>query len=163
MQPFDAILHEHGAMLSRIISSYEADRALKDELMQEVALAIWQALPRFRGEGSVRAFLARICHNRCITHVSKAVKAPKSVDISAELESGGPGPEEQALKAQRREKLMIAMRRLPVGQRQVMTLALEGFSHQEIGAAVGITENNVGVRLNRAKAALTDMLAGGSA
>ena len=46
----------------------------------------------------------------------------------------------------------------PLSLRQAVTLALEGFSHAEIADALGITANSVGVRLNRAKAALKSAL-----
>ena len=55
-------------------------------------------------------------------------------------------------------RLQDAVRRLPLSQRQAVTLALEGFSHAEIADALGITANSVGVRLNRAKAALKSVL-----
>ena len=44
--------------------SYEAVASVREELVQEIALAIWQALPRFRGECSERTFVFRIAHNR---------------------------------------------------------------------------------------------------
>ena len=46
------------------------------------------------------------------------------------------------------------MRTLPLGQRQVLTLALEGLSHGEIAEVVGITPENAAVRLGRAREAL---------
>ena len=55
---------------------------------------------------------------------------------------------------------MKAVRELKLSQRQVVTLALEGFSHGEIADMLGITENNATVRFARAKAALQDLLKG---
>ena len=45
--------------------------------------------------------------------------------------------------------------------RQVLVLSLEGLSHREIADVVGITENNVAVRLNRARTAVRERLKGG--
>jgi RNA polymerase sigma-70 factor (ECF subfamily) len=53
---------------------------------------------------------------------------------------------------------MAAIQQLPVGQRQVIVLTLEGLSHAEMADVIGITENNVAVRVNRAKSALKEIL-----
>lgn len=69
-----------------------------------------------------------------------------------------------ATAAAERERLLGAIQRLPEGHRQVVLLSLEGLSHADIAEVLGITENNVAVRLSRARRALKDLLAaeGGS-
>jgi RNA polymerase sigma-70 factor (ECF subfamily) len=145
-------------MLSRIVASYEADPALQQELMQEVSLALWQALPKFQGTGSLKAYVARIAQNRCITHVGKAVRQPKQAVLDENLACRAESVEETIERAQKREHLLGAVRSLPVPLRQVTTLALEGFSHKEIAEALSISENNAMVRFSRAKTALRSQL-----
>ena len=53
---------------------------------------------------------------------------------------------------------MDAVQSLPVNQRQVVTLMLEGFSYAEIADVLGITETNVGARLTRARQMLRHRL-----
>jgi len=151
---FKAVLQENGTMLSRIVSSYEADPALQQELLQDVSLALWQALPKFRGTGSLRGYVAKVAQNRCITHVGKAVRQPKKAVLDDNLIADGEGLEESIHRSQQRVQLLAAVRELPLSLRQVTTLALEGFSHKEIGEALAISENNAMVRFSRAKAAL---------
>jgi DNA-directed RNA polymerase specialized sigma24 family protein len=55
---------------------------------------------------------------------------------------------------ERTEQFLRHLRTLPLGQRQVLALALEGLPHAEIAAIVGITPENVAVRLGRARVAL---------
>ncbi|NVJ98309.1 MAG: sigma-70 family RNA polymerase sigma factor [Alphaproteobacteria bacterium] len=141
-------------MLSRIVASYEADPALQQELLQEVSLALWQALRKYRGEGSLKAYAARIAQNRCISHVAKAAKAPRQAELDENLPSMAGGPEEDVSRIQQREALLGAVRALPLPLRQVTTLALEGFSHREIAETLNISENNAMVRFSRAKAEL---------
>ncbi len=141
-------------MLARICASYEADPGRRQDLMQEVALAIWQALPAFRGEGNIKAFLARITHNRCVTHVAREVKVPRGPEIGVDFPHDGSTPEDHTANDQMRKGLMQAVRALPLSQRQVVVLVLEGFSYREVGHALGISEGNVAVRFNRAKSAL---------
>ena len=54
--------------------------------------------------------------------------------------------------------MLAAIRALPVNYRQVITLALEDMTPVEIAAVLGVTENNVAVRLNRARKALRIIL-----
>jgi RNA polymerase sigma-70 factor (ECF subfamily) len=69
-----------------------------------------------------------------------------------------PQPEEQAAQSNQWERLMSAIQSLPVTQRQMIALMLEGLSHAEIGEVLGITENNVAVRLTRARKALKEAM-----
>lgn len=138
-------------MLSRIVASYEADPAQQQELLQEVSLALWQALPKFRGEGSLKGYVARVAQNKCITHVSNAVKAPRQTVLDERLASDLLAPDEHMAREQMRQNLLSAVRALPLNLRQVTTLALEGFSHREIAETLGISENNAMVRFSRAK------------
>ena len=68
---FGRLLKANHAPLTRLTASYAANRSDRDDLLQEIAIALWRALPSFRGECAERTFLFRIAHNRCMTHLSK--------------------------------------------------------------------------------------------
>ena len=57
--------------------------------------------------------------------------------------------------------MQAAVRELPLGLRQVVVLTLEGLSNAEVADVVGISENNVAVRMTRARAELTRLLGAG--
>ena len=65
-----------------------------------------------------------------------------------------PRPDELAARMETAGRLQSAMRMLPLPLRQVMVLAFEGLSNEEIAAVLGLTANHVGVRLHRGKARL---------
>jgi RNA polymerase sigma factor (sigma-70 family) len=156
-QQFDRIMDEYGHALLRLCFGYEKVASSRDELMQEIALAVWQALPHFRGECSERTFVYRIAHNCAITHVCRRRPAHESLDellSPAEPVDPKPHPEEQLAKAHQRDQLRSAIQRLPLVYRQVVMLMLEDLSHAEIAEVLGVTDNNVAVRLNRARKAL---------
>ena len=144
---------DHGPAVRRIVASYAGPRTDQEDLAQDVAIAIWQAMPGFRGEASPRTFLFRIAHYRGVTHLARRKPAPPCSE-QIEIADGAPGPEVQASDRQEVARLFVALRALPVPQRQVLTLALEGLSHKEIGECLGTSPENVAVRLNRARAAL---------
>jgi RNA polymerase sigma-70 factor (ECF subfamily) len=155
---FDEVWLSHGGMVQRIASTYEADREKARELTQEIALALWRALPAFRGEGSLKAFIARIAHNRAISHVVKAKAEPRTAEIDDEMPSAAPLAEAVIMDNDRRARLVAAVRALPIGYAQVVSLALEDFSTDEIAATLGLTPGNVAVRMTRAKIMLKQTL-----
>lgn len=160
-QRFDRLLHEHGPALSRLAFGYEKRRAVREELMQEIALAIWQALPRFRGDCSERTFVFRIAHNRGLTHAMRRRPSHEPLDaVGGHVEPADPRPrpDEQAAERVRRDWLRDAIRRLPPILRETLMLALEDFPTGEIAEVLGISENNVAVRLTRARKALKQFL-----
>jgi len=160
---FDRILSEYGGAIARLACSYEAVASVREELVQEIALAIWQALAHFRGECSERTFVYRIAHNRGLSHVWKRRPAHQPLDELEEADQPidpRPHPEEQAARSDQRVQLMSAIQSLPVTQRQMIVLMLEGLSHAEMADVLGISENNVAVRLNRARNALKEALGG---
>ena len=158
---FDRILEEAGAALNRVAGSYETNPQLREDLFQEICLAIWQALPRFRGESSERTFIFRIAHNRGLSHCWRRRGGPRQLPEDAVPPSPRPDPETEAVQAQSRNQLLDAVRDLPVGLRQVVTLTLEGLSLKEVSEVLEITENNVAVRLTRARGMLRTALESG--
>jgi RNA polymerase sigma-70 factor (ECF subfamily) len=148
---FDDVVERHGPMIRRIAASHEARPDLAQELVQDILFAVWRALPSFRGDGSLKSFVARIAGNRAASHVAKAVRAPAGDDIDPEWPSAESSPETAVLAGDRQARLLVAVRELPLVSRQVVTLTLEGFGPGEIAAALGLSANAVSIRLTRAK------------
>lgn len=160
-EQFDRVIREHGPAISRLASSYERVTGSREELVQDIALAIWQALPHFRGECSERTFIYRIAHNRGLTHCWKRRPAHEPLDELQESHQPidpRPHPEEETARKDQHARLLSAVQSLPVGHRQVIHLLLEDLSHAEMAEILGITENNVAVRLNRARKALKEAM-----
>ena len=81
---FERMMREHGPSVLRLASVYTRNPASRDDLAQEIALALWTALPRFRGECSERTLIFRIAHNRALTHVARSSKAHGDLNEAAE-------------------------------------------------------------------------------
>ena len=154
----DDVLANHGDMLGRIAASYEARPTQRQDLLQEITVAIWRALPGFRQEAPMKSFVARIAHNRGVSHVISCKREGRLTVLHEDLADPGAGPEQQTDGQLSRRRLLTAVRGLSIGARQVVTLALEGFSHAEIADVLGISVNNVDVRLSRARDALRRQL-----
>jgi RNA polymerase sigma factor (sigma-70 family) len=157
---FYRILREYGPALSRLAYGYEKAASVREELMQEIALALWQALPQFRGECSERTFVYRVGHNRGLTHAYRRPAQHERIDDLEHLQLVDPQPDlgQQIAAIDQRNRLRSAIQSLPLTYRQVVMLLLEDLSQAEIAEVLGITEGNVAVRLNRARAALKQAL-----
>lgn len=155
---FDRIVRDHGPALRRLALTYARTQADADDLFQDICFGLWRALPTFRGESSERTFAFRIGHNRGITFRTRHRHYEPIEDA---LPDQRPGPDAVAGRALLRDRLMEAIRSLPEGQRQVITLALEDLTHAEIAEVLGVTENNVAVRLTRARQRLRHLLGTG--
>jgi RNA polymerase sigma-70 factor (ECF subfamily) len=153
------LVQDHERAIQRLAMTYEREPGRRQDLVQEIWLALWRALPSFRGDCSQRTFVFRIAHNRGVTHVQHWLRRKtEELDVDAPVVDERVDPEGDAIQRQRRERLRASVTRLPLGLRQVVVLALEGLSHREVGDVLGLTENNVAVRLTRARAALAQLL-----
>lgn len=157
---FGRWMADYEKMLRHIIIGFEAKPAIQDELFQDIALNIWKALPSFKGDASAKTFVARIAHNVLASHVAKAVKSFKAEPLGEQTPEAieHATPYKALDQQQRQERLSTAIRSLSFEQQQVITLALEGMSYQEMASILGIESSLVGVRLMRAKQALSSLL-----
>jgi RNA polymerase sigma-70 factor (ECF subfamily) len=152
------LLTVNRAILSRMAMAYVRTAQDRDDLLQEIAIGLWRALPAFRGECSERTFLLRIAHNRCLTFVENRRQTVSIEDAGFEMQDPSASCEEQLACRQQRERLLGAIRSLPLIHREVVLLTLEGLDYREISEVVGITESNVGARLSRARQQLKQAL-----
>lgn len=153
--PFERVVAEYGPLISRIAMTYEADPGLREDLVQQILLAVWQALPSFRADSSLKTFIVRIAQNRAISFVAREVRRPQTAaEIPETIEADEPTPEESAIHSNEREALVAATQQLPLPQRQVIVMLLEGFTYAEIAETLDIAPNALALRLSRAKSAL---------
>ncbi len=153
------LLSEHARPLERIAASYARSRHDREDLLQDFAMALWTALPGFRGECSEKTFVLRVAHNRALSFLAK--RAPVVDDASLEASataSSGKNPAIVYERSERGSRLLAAVQALPVPHRQVVTLILEGLAYREIAEVLGTTETNVAVRASRARAAMRALL-----
>jgi RNA polymerase sigma-70 factor (ECF subfamily) len=155
---FDLVVAENLAMIRRIAAAHELNPSAREDLTQDILYAVWRALPKFRGEGTLRGFVARIATNRAITHIDRAVGGPSSVELKADLATADFNPEERAIASDRAARLATAIQALPIGLREPAVLALEGLTAREVAGVLGITPNAVTIRMTRARAELRKLI-----
>jgi RNA polymerase sigma factor (sigma-70 family) len=149
---FLRIYEQYGAALERLAGAYAVAREDREDLLQEIAAALWRALPSYRGEASERTWLYRVAHNVAITATVKQRKREKrevAPEPPLDIPSAGASAEQDLLTEEKRRMLFGAIRSLPAVDRQITVLHLEGLSGAEIEAVTGIAEGAVATRLTR--------------
>jgi RNA polymerase sigma-70 factor (ECF subfamily) len=144
--PHVKAFHPH---LWRAVCGYELNPAVREELLQDVLLAIWGSLPRLRDADRLLPFVLRIAHNLGASHVRAETRMPSPVPLDDMLHDVADPATADA--SARTQWLFEALATLPLKLRQVLMLQLEGFDYQEIADMLGISAENVGVRLHRAR------------
>lgn len=114
-------------------------------------MALWTALPRFRGESSERTWVYRVAHNTAISFAARQRRrGRREQPVEPVHEPALPASQEgDAIDEQRRAILWAAVQALPVADRQVIVLHFEGLSAQEIESVTGLSAGAVATRLTR--------------
>jgi RNA polymerase sigma factor (sigma-70 family) len=153
-QLFAEVRGSCGKLIEHVALGCEADPSLRRELVQDILLAIWTALPGFRGESSVSTFALAIARKRCTSHASRLARAPRAVELTADLICPAVPPDEAALRNDRDRLLARSLGLLPICQREAILLCLKGFSYGEMATILGISTNAAMLRCQRAKGIL---------
>lgn len=157
---YEDLLRRYVAPLRRLAWSYV--RGGSDDLFQEIAMALWQALPRFRGDSSERTWVYRIAHNTAISFVSSGRRrAQREIleDASSEPASTA-SAEADLIEDERRTRVWRAVRALPVLDRQIISMHLEGLSAAEVSAVTGVSSIAIATRLTRIRHRLANDIRG---
>ena len=158
-----AAWREFGQAMSRLAASYEIDPEHREDLLQNIQLALWQSFANYAGKCSLRTWVYRVAHNTAATHVlrRKRVRQNRWVSIE-ELDSARDTFEAQSVldnQALLRRVQSLVLQLKPV-DRDVLLLYLEGFEPREIADVVGLSSNLVAQKVHRTKKQLKQKLAG---
>jgi RNA polymerase sigma-70 factor (ECF subfamily) len=138
------------------------DAAAAEDIVHETFVALPRAIRRFRGEGSLRAFLIGVAANHSRRHVRSATRRRRATERLAEREEVRPRAIDATaalITRQMAHRLWAALDELPLDQRVVFVLCeAEQRTSVEVAAIVGAPEGTVRTRLFHAKRKLREML-----
>ncbi|MBL8227204.1 MAG: RNA polymerase sigma factor [Bryobacterales bacterium] len=159
---YEDLLMRYAAPLRRLAWAYTRDGQHGDDLFQEIALALWTALPRFRGDSSERTWVYRVAHNTAISHMAgERRRRQREQTVNPPSEPSAVATQERdLLRTQQQQQLWRAVCGLPVADRQLVVLYLEGLAYSEIEGVTGVSQGNVATRLTRIRQRLASQLRG---
>lgn len=150
---------EHGAILYHVVNGF-AGGDDRNDLLQEVLLAVWKSIPAFRGRAKPTTYLYRVCHNAALLWIRREKNYRRRVEQFGAMAPNEPASATGSLTDQRLARLYAAIHQLKPLDRSLILLSLDGLSYREMAEVLGISESNVGVKLNRIKTQLTQTLKG---
>ncbi len=150
---FEEVVQQLGPAIMRMLPGYESDAARRDDLRQEILVALWRALPNFRGASSLRTFGFRVAHNTALRHRRDRARWRHR---QPERDESPPAPSVHDRVEQRQTLARIHghIRALPAPDRQLLLLYLEGLPTAEIADVTGLSRTNVTTRLSRLRTRL---------
>jgi RNA polymerase sigma-70 factor, ECF subfamily len=148
---------EHAPHIDAVVRRLCGDPDLAADVSQEVWMQIFRALPSYRGDSQFGTWAHRIAVNRTLNALRKSRRISGS---ETDIEDDTASVEMDSDRAFLAESIEQAMTQLSPGARAVFVLHdIEGFTHGEIGAQLGITAGGSKSQLFKARAKLRRLLA----
>jgi RNA polymerase sigma-70 factor (ECF subfamily) len=158
-----AWLDEHSASVLKVARAYTLTSDECQDLAQEILLQAWRSLASFEGKASPATWFYRVALHTAMNWKRKdgprRTKQQPLVEVQTVVTPGGDSAE-QAQQRELVERLYAAIHQLPKGDAALVLLYLDELSYREMAEVLGISESNVGVKLNRAKKALGALMNG---
>jgi len=157
--PFRPSIEALRPVLYRIAYAWCHDAALADDLVQDTLSKAWARRAQLRDEASLKAWMVSIMNHCWLDHLRSRRDFDDVEAWEDILESGAESPEACCNREQVIACVRLAVSRLPLGQRQVLTLVdLEEFGYAEVARILDIPVGTVMSRLSRARASLKSLL-----
>ncbi len=145
---------EHQALIYKVCRLYRDTHEDREDLFQEIVYHLWKSYPTFQGKSKISSWIYRISLN-----VALASFRRKGIELSGTDSFPENIAVQDAVQEETREELLFkVIKKLDDAEKAIVALYLEDMSYAEIAEIIGISENNVGVRLNRIKRKIKTLL-----
>lgn len=155
-QTFQNLHAQYFSMVLNLCRGFmKGDRDQAHDLAQDVFINIWNALPGYRAEASYKTWIYRITVNTCLLQIRKdknKIKVPlETVTVEAETDSATIAQENESI-------LYRAIGQLEEVDRLMIMMVLDEIEYEEIARIMGVTENNLRVKIHRIKTKLKSLI-----
>jgi RNA polymerase sigma-70 factor (ECF subfamily) len=151
---FIQLLNQHQKIIHKVCNLYLNWQEDKEDLFQEITLQAWKAYGQFRGDAKFSTWLYRVALNTAITFFRKD-KKKDFIDSVAELPDHFHSAEKDSIE-EKTQAMYKAIGTLSKIDKAIVMLYLEDYSYAEISEIIGITANNIAVKMNRIKVKLRE-------
>jgi len=152
-------IHLHGASLSRLVCGYEKDATRRQDLTQEVHLALWKSFEIFDKRCALQTWMYRIAHNVAIRHMmnNKRIRLHELHALEELPEIASQDENSLRTKDEHLQRLFNLIEQLKPLDRQVILLYLEAQDARAISEITGLSSENVATKIHRIKKLLQAM------
>lgn len=154
---FEELVVRHADRVHGVVLRFGVGRADAEEVVQDVFVRAWRALPRFEGRSKLSTWLFRIAFNEAHRRLKRRGRESRPLD--EEIPDAGPSPQARAEATDLRRLLERGLRELPEHLRAAVVLRdVEGLTTAEAADVMGLGEAAFKSRLHRGRVALRDAL-----
>ena len=150
---FELLVRQHKRTINAVCYMFSRNKAEIDDLFQEILIRLWNGFDNYEGRSTAQTWIYRVALNTAINQDKKERRRIETVPLTVDIDPY----EADDPRTQQIRELYDRISRLDLIDRSLILLWLEGITYDEIGAIIGITPNNVGVRLARIKEKLVKM------
>jgi RNA polymerase sigma-70 factor, ECF subfamily len=153
---FVKLVNENQGLIHKVCILYETDKEARNDLFQEIVLQLWKSFPTFRGEAKITTWMYRIALNTAISGLRKLgrkIKTEELEEFHFNISDHAEDHFEEDF-----QKLQWAIRQLTEIERAMIMMALDEVPYDEIAENIGITQNNVRVRMNRIREKIRNLI-----
>lgn len=150
---FNNLVQLHKSTIYTVCYMFTDNQNEMEDLFQEVLVNMWKGYHSFRGDATVSTWVYRVAMNTCISMDRKKRRNHSDIFPTSVV----PFDSTNDVKSAQVRHLHERICRLDVVDRAIVLLWLENLSYAEIGQIIGITPQNVGVKLLRIKEQLKKM------
>jgi len=153
---FESWIDAHKAILFKVARVHGATHADREDLFQEIALQLWHSVEAYRGDCAAATWIYRVALNTALAWRRKERKhgqGRQDIEAATGLLIAPLGRDP------RLDWIYERIAELDEANRSLALLMLDGFSYREMSQILGLGESNVGMKINRIKAALAAQLA----
>ena len=154
-QRFTDLVLDQKSTIYAVCYMFAHSRVEAEDLFQDVLVRLWQGFDTFKEASSAHTWVYRISLNTCLNDKKKRSRRVKTIplDLTVDLYQDTDDPKVDQIR-----QLHDRIGQLELTDRALVLMWLEGMSYDEIGLVLGISANNVSVRLVRVKEKLIKML-----
>ena len=146
-EQFTHLVREHKSTIYTVCYMFSHDEDEVNDLFQETLINMWKGIDSFREESKISTWIYRVALNTCLLQERKKKKEVQKVPLTMNVNFFN---DEDTNSTQVRQ-LHQRISKLGLVDRAIVMMWLEGMSYDEIGAVMGISAKNVGVKLFRIK------------
>ena len=144
-------------IVHKVCRIYTTNQDAHNDLFQEVVIQLWKNYSKFRGDSKFSTWMYRVALNTAISLYRKSTRTVKTQDIS-EISYKIKSTEYDDTEEVQLKALYKAIQELNDIDKALIFLYLENKPYKEISEALGITQVNARVKMNRAKDKLKNIL-----
>jgi RNA polymerase sigma-70 factor (ECF subfamily) len=151
-------LDDYKGLIYKIARAFTHSSDELEDLFQDILLQLWISVPNFKQESKESTWIYRVSFNTAVVWDRKRKKHKKLKSVNLSDSMIGESPPDA--KTEQIEELYDAIRQLPKLDASLILMSLDKLSYKEMSEITGMSESNVGVKLNRAKKQLAEKLKG---